>query len=110
MLFTACEDDYDKLVKEPNDVTLNELQLEKFTHIIPDGGFKSGEITFNTKKNSDGTFSGFAYSRRSNRSFTWSGTDAALDSNRFSDIYNVPSFKSSFKFPGIGMGRLAPFL
>ena len=28
MLFTACEDDYDKLVKEPNDVTLNELQLE----------------------------------------------------------------------------------
>ena len=72
MLFTACEDDYDKLVKEPNDVTLNELQLEKFTHIIPDGGFKSGEITFNTKKNSDGTFSGFAYSRRSNRSFTWS--------------------------------------
>ena len=53
MLFTACEDDYDKLVKEPNDVTLNELQLEKFTHIIPDGGFKSGEITFNTKKNSD---------------------------------------------------------
>ena len=52
MLFTACEDDYDKLVKEPNDVTLNELQLEKFTHIIPDGGFKSGEITFNTKKNS----------------------------------------------------------
>lgn len=28
MLFTACEDDYDKLVKEPNDITLNELQLE----------------------------------------------------------------------------------
>ena len=48
MLFTACEDDYDKLVKEPNDVTLNELQLEKFTHIIPYGGFKSVEITFNT--------------------------------------------------------------
>lgn len=84
MLFTACEDDYDKLVKEPNDITLNELQLEKFTHVIPDGGFKSGGITFNTKKNPDGTFSGFAYSRRSNRSFTWSGTDAALDSNRFS--------------------------
>ncbi len=41
MLFTACEDDYDKLVKEPNDITLNELQLEKFTHVIPDGGFKS---------------------------------------------------------------------
>ena len=44
MLFTACEDDYDKLVKEPNDITLNELQLEKFTHVIPDGGFKSGGI------------------------------------------------------------------
>ena len=34
MLFTACEDDYDKLVKEPNDITLNELQLEKFTHVM----------------------------------------------------------------------------
>lgn len=84
VIFTACEDDYDKLIKEPDDITLNELQLKKFTHVIPEGGFKSGGVTFNTKKNSDGTFSGFAYSRRSNRSLTWSGTDAALDSNRFS--------------------------
>ena len=56
MLFTACEGDYDKLVKEPNDITLNELRLEKFTHVIPDGGFQLGGITFNTKKNSNGTF------------------------------------------------------
>lgn len=84
LLFSACEDEYDKLVKEPDDITLNELQVEKFKHVIPDGGFTSGGVTFNTKKNTDGTFSGFAYSRRSNRSFTWKGTEEALDSNRFS--------------------------
>lgn len=78
MLFTACEDDYDKLVKEPNDVTLNELQLEKFTHIIPDGGFKSGEITFNTKKNSDGTFSGLRNSAEVIVHLLGVVTDAAL--------------------------------
>ena len=100
MLFTACEDDYDKLVKEPNDITLNELQLEKFTHVIPDGGFKSGGITFNTKKNSDGTFSGFAYSRRSNRSFTWSGTDASL---------YLSTAGSSDQFSEFGKSNLWPF-
>ena len=57
MLFTACEDDYDKLVKEPNDITLNELQLEKFTHVIPDGGFKSGKcVTLKSSEDIDAYF------------------------------------------------------
>ena len=51
----ACSDDKDVLAPVPNDVTLNELSLERFTHIIPDGGFTSkaahrNSVTFNTKK------------------------------------------------------------
>ncbi len=69
----ACADDKDVLAPVPNDVTLNELSLERFTHIIPDGGFTSkaahkNSVTFNTKKNNDGTYAGFAYSNRNNRS------------------------------------------
>lgn len=70
----ACSDDKDVLAPVPNDVTLNELSLERFTHIIPDGGFTSkaahrNSVTFNTKKNGDGTYAGFAYSNRNNRFF-----------------------------------------
>ena len=72
--FMACSDDKDVLAPVPNDVTLNELELGRFTHAIPDGGFTSkaahkNSVTFNTKKNSDGTYAGFAYSNRNNRSF-----------------------------------------
>lgn len=84
LLLFACSDKNDLLVSVPDDITLNELQLEKFTHVIPDNGFTSGNIRFNTVKNPDGTFSGFAYSRRSNRSLTFTGTSQAIDSNRFS--------------------------
>lgn len=39
--FMACSDDKDVLAPVPNDVTLNELELDRFTHAIPDGGFTS---------------------------------------------------------------------
>ena len=59
--FMACSDDKDVLAPVPNDVTLNELELDRFTHAIPDGGFTSkaahrNSVTFNTKKNNDGTY------------------------------------------------------
>ena len=77
--FMACSDDKDVLAPVPNDVTLNELELDRFTHAIPDGGYTSkaahrNSVTFNTKKNTDGTYAGFAYSNRNNRSFTWTAT------------------------------------
>ena len=72
---SACSDDKDVLVSIPNDVTMNELELGRFTHRIPESGFTSkaahtNGVKFNTVKNSDGTYSGFAYSNRNNRSFT----------------------------------------
>ena len=93
----ACADDKDVLLAPvPNDVTLNELSLERFTHIIPDGGFTSkaaqkNSVTFNTKKNNDGTYAGFAYSNRNNRSFTWTATQEALDSNIYSVYTRFPN-------------------
>lgn len=91
MTLFSCELELDVLVPEPQDIDFNELQLEKFTHVIPDGGFQSGDITFNTKKGGDGSFSGFAYSRRSNRSLTWGGSASSLDSNKFSVFTAKPN-------------------
>ena len=34
----ACSDDKDVLVSIPNDVTMNELELGRFTHLIPESG------------------------------------------------------------------------
>ena len=93
---SACSDDKDVLVSIPNDVTMNELELERFTHQIPDGGFTSkaahtNGVKFNTVKNPDGTYSGFAYSNRNNRSFTWTATQEALDSNIYSVYTRFPN-------------------
>ncbi|MDR0505415.1 MAG: DUF4465 domain-containing protein [Dysgonamonadaceae bacterium] len=84
---TACQkDELDLVIPYNDDITLNELKLDKdFTHVVPDGGFDSKGIHFNTVKGSNGQLeAGFAYSNRSNRSFTWTGTEAALDTNRYS--------------------------
>lgn len=43
--FMACSDDKDVLAPVPNDVTLNELELDRFTHAIPDGGFTRKRLT-----------------------------------------------------------------
>ena len=92
----ACSDDNDVLVSIPNDVTMNELELGRFTHRIPESGFTSkaahtNGVKFNTVKNSDGTYSGFAYSNRNNRSFTWTATQEALDSNIYSVYTRYPN-------------------
>lgn len=80
-LATSCISKGDLLVPIPNDITFNELQLATYTNNVPAGGFTSGGIKFNTKKNADGTFSGFAYSNQNNRSFVWTNTKAARDTN-----------------------------
>lgn len=90
-LLAACSDKDEVLVPIPDDITLNELTLDKFTHVVPDGGFDSKGVHFNTQKGSNGEFSGFAYSRRSNRSFTFTGTQQAIDSNRFSVYTTRPN-------------------
>lgn len=82
----SCETKYKEPIPIPNDITLNELDddLGVFNHSIPNGGFNSDVAHFNTVNNGDGTFSGFAYSNRSYRSYTWTTTPTALDSMRMS--------------------------
>lgn len=84
LLLFSCSDKKDLIQPYNDDITLNELSLPDFSFVVPESGFKSGIVNFNTKKNSDGSFSGFAYSNRNNRSFTWQGNQAALDTNIFS--------------------------
>lgn len=83
-LLISCEKKADLLVPLPNDVTFNELELPAYSHVIPDGGFTSGGIKFNTVKHTADSFSGFAFSNQNNRSFVWTNTQAARDTNLFS--------------------------
>ncbi len=80
----SCEKKVNVLVPVQDDITFNELKLDPYTHVIPDGGFTSGPIKFNTVKHNADSFSGFAYSNQNNRSFVWTGTKAAIDTNIFS--------------------------
>jgi hypothetical protein len=101
LLLAACADDREVLAPIPNDVTLNELTLERFTHVIPDNGFTAraahaNAVTFNTRKGAGGAYSGFAYSNRNNRSFTWTATPEALDSNIFSVYTRFPNANETY--------------
>ena len=80
-LLMSCEKQVELLVPLPEDITFNELALEPYTHVVPQGGFTSGGITFNTVKHSADSFSGFAYSNQNNRSFVWTDSPAARDTN-----------------------------
>lgn len=88
LIIISCADKNELLVPIPDDITFNELTLASYTSNVPDAGFTSGGIKFNTKKNSDGTFSGFAYSNQNNRSFVWTNTKAARDTNILSVYTN----------------------
>ena len=92
LLAGGCDENKDVLIADVDDITLNELSLDMFTHKIPEGGFQSGIVRFNTRKYNDGTYGGFAYSNRSNRSFTWSGSQQALDSNMYSVFTSKPNY------------------
>ena len=80
----SCEDDMDILVPMPTNYTFNELTPGKFTHVINDGGFTYKDIKFNAVKQDNQLAAGFCYSTRSYRNFTWTGTEQAIDSVRYS--------------------------
>ena len=75
VLFSACEDEVDLRIPYPNDITFNELTLDRFSYEIPTAPFtsgdnKSGVITVNVA--GTGTnYSGFALSNKNFRSYPW---------------------------------------
>jgi hypothetical protein len=76
----------DLIIPYNDDITLNELNPGVFSHQKPENGFSSKGVNF----------TGFAYSNRSNRSFTWTGTEAALDSNRYSVFTTKPNMTETY--------------
>ena len=87
----ACSDDKDILEPLPNDVTFNELSLERFSFQESENGFSARAAHTNGV-----TLQGFAYSNRNNRSFTWTGTQTALDSNIYSVYTRRPNANQVF--------------
>lgn len=84
-VMASCSDEMDLVVPYPTNITFSELELGRFTHNVPDGGFDSKGIHFNTVKADNGQLeAGFCYSNRSMRSFTWAGDETSLDSIRYS--------------------------
>lgn len=81
---TSCEEEMDLVVPMPTNYTFNELTPGKFTHVITDGGFTYKDIKFNAVKQGNQLVAGFCYSTRSYRNFTWTGTEQAVDSVRYS--------------------------
>lgn len=89
MAVSCSEEEYGEDIAVPKDITLNELSLERFTYQIPENGFSSGPINFNTLKKSGNDYSGFCYSNRNNRSFVSSEEDNYI--NMFSVYTNYPN-------------------
>lgn len=82
---TSCSDDLDVVIPEPDNITFEDLQLpSRFTHVIPDGGFSTSGLKFNTVKSGSQLAGGFCYSNRSNRSFVWNNDETSMDSVRYS--------------------------
>lgn len=93
MLLQSCKDELDLVIPYPTNITLNELKLDKdFTHYIPDGGFSSQGINFNTIKGANNQLeAGFCYSNRSMRSFVWKNDEVSIDSVRYSVWTSKPN-------------------
>ena len=85
MIVTSCSDEDELLVPHANNVTFSELEInERFSHVIPDGGFTASGMKFNTVKSGKQLSGGFCYSNRSNRSFVWNNDEVSMDSVRYS--------------------------
>lgn len=87
-LCMSCDDELDVRIPFPTNITLNELKLDFSKHNVPDGGFSSQGIHFNTVKAADGQLAGgFCYSNRLSRSYPWKGDVVSVDSMRYS-VFN----------------------
>ncbi len=75
--FFACKKtDRSILIPYPEDINFEDQSLGRFAFNIPSAPFQSGDdktgvVTVNVKKNSDGTYSGFAVSNKNWRSYPW---------------------------------------
>ncbi len=82
---SACSDDLDVIIPEPDNITFNEIQMpDRFTHVITDGGFSVSGVNFNAVKSGSQLAGGFCVSNRSYRQFAAAGDEVSVDSMRYS--------------------------
>jgi len=75
ILLNSCEESLELQIAYPNDITFNELILDRFTYQIPTAPFTAGDnasgiITVNVTGTGN-NFSGFALSNKNFRSYPW---------------------------------------
>lgn len=83
LIFSSCSDQVKKKDLDfPNDITFNkeensiDIEVPELQFVQLDAPFKArafhqGVVTFNAKKNADGTHTGFALSNKNYRSYPW---------------------------------------
>ena len=113
LLFSCSKTKKDIQVPYPADITFEDIKSDWSTFKIPDANFSSGDaktgrVTMNVKKNSDGSFSGFAISNKNWRSYPWSLSSfgpvglaqdkikASIDSTAFSVFTTRPNRTGNF--------------
>lgn len=114
ILFACKKEDKGVAVPVPHDITFEELEPGELSFVIPDGPFKAGNagtgmVTLNTKKNPDGSFTGFAMSGKNWRSYPWNlspdfapatltaeQVKAAIDSCIFSVYTTRPNYTGNY--------------
>lgn len=122
-LLLACEKETkEALDSYPEDITFNELALDRFSFSFADdktsGSDKAGFVSFSGQRTSDRDFEGFALSNKNYRSFPWSlsytfGNPAqtgaalvqAIDSTLFSVFTNVPNRTENYLVGNAGSGK-----
>ncbi|MEP5339164.1 MAG: DUF4465 domain-containing protein [Algibacter sp.] len=119
VLFSACEEDeLDLRIPYPNDITFNELTLDRFTYEIPTAPFtagddKSGMITVNVTSTGGSDYSGFALSNKNFRSYPWDlspdfAPAGGLTPDEVQESINTTAF--SVYTPLMGVNRTENFL
>lgn len=97
MAATSCSDDIDLVIPHATNITFDEVApSQRFSHVIKQGGFDMQGIHFNAVTSGAQLSAGFCASNRSMRSFTWTGTEAAIDSVRYSTFSTRPNTTGTY--------------
>ncbi len=97
MVSTSCSDDIDLVIPHATNITFDEVAPpQRFSHVITQGGFDVQGIHFNAVSSGNQLTGGFCASNRSMRSLTWTGTEAAVDSMRYSTFSTRPNTTGTY--------------
>lgn len=123
LLSTSCKKETkDSLLPFPEDITFNELALDRFSFKFLEGqtsgSDKAGFVSFSGKRTADGDLEGFALSNKNYRSYPWSlsftfgkpgltgdALQAAVDSTKFSVFTNVPNRTENYLVGNASTGK-----